>query len=170
MIFIGLGANLASKNYTTPKETLLASLDHLTRYDIQIDAVSYWYQSAPVPLSDAPWYVNAVAQISTSLPPRMLLKTLLEVESAFGRVRSTLNAPRIIDLDLIAYHDHVEKDEIGEEEKPFCIPHPRFHERAFVLVPIQDLAPTWTDPKTGMSLDTLITQLDPTQKIERMLE
>lgn len=168
MIFIALGANLPSAQFGTPKETLLASLTRLSDYNVKVLSVSNWYQTAPVPLSDAPWYVNAVAQVETDLGPRKLLDTLLEVEQEFGRVRTVLNAPRLIDLDLIAYHNTLEFDEGVEENKPFCVPHPRLTERAFVLYPIRDLCPDWVHPRTGQGIVELIALLDPNQQIERM--
>lgn len=168
MIFIALGANLPSAQFGSPKETLLASLARLSDYNIKPLSVSHWYQTAPVPLSDAPWYVNAVACVETDLSPRVLLETLLKVEREFGRVRTVANAPRLIDLDLIAHHDIIEFDEGADEDKPFCVPHPRLSERAFVLYPIQDLCPDWVHPRTGQGIAELIDLLDPNQQIERM--
>ena len=125
MILIGLGANLPSKQFGTPLEMLDKCLLKFTYYGLHIKQRSRWFKSAPVPLSDQPWYINGVVCIETSLPARALLETLLSIENEFGRVRSQANAPRVLDLDLIAYNDEIIAD-LGEiEDKPFCIPHPR---------------------------------------------
>jgi len=117
-------------------------------------------------MSDQPWYINGVISVETDLSPRALLELLLEVENFFGRVRSEANAPRVLDLDLIAYNDQIVKDEGKIEDKPFCIPHPRMHERAFVLLPIFDMMPNWIHPKSSAKLSDLIETLPKDQIIE----
>src|SRR5579871_5254053 len=102
LVLIGLGANLPSI-YGEPPATLRAALDRLAAAGVKISRRSRFWHSAPVPVSDQPWYVNAVAAIETDLPPEPLLALLHEVEAEFGRVRSVVNAPRLIDLDLLAY-------------------------------------------------------------------
>lgn len=151
MIFIGLGANLHSEEYGSPIATLGAALDALRRSDCKILRHSSWYRSAPVPASTQPWYFNAVAELETSLVPTALLAHLHAIEDQFGRVRSFPNAPRTIDLDLLIYNDQVLQTEPGP-----LIPHPRMRQRAFVLLPLRELAPDWADPRSGRSLDDLI--------------
>src|SRR5579859_4168933 len=102
LILIGLGANLPSI-YGEPPATLRAALDRLAAAGVKIGRRSRFWHSAPVPVSDQPWYVNAVAAVETDLPPERLLALLHEVEAEFGRVRGIVNAPRLIDLDLLAY-------------------------------------------------------------------
>jgi 2-amino-4-hydroxy-6-hydroxymethyldihydropteridine diphosphokinase len=116
-----------------------------------------------VPASDQPDYVNAVVAVTTPLPPGELLAALHRIEAAFGRVRTVRNAARRIDLDLLAYHDLV--DEVG----PPILPHPRLAERAFVLCPLSDVAPGWTDPRSGRTVEELLRALPPGQSI-RLLE
>jgi 2-amino-4-hydroxy-6-hydroxymethyldihydropteridine diphosphokinase len=157
-IFIGLGANLPSRLHGPPEATLAATLERLAARGVTTAARSRWYESAPVPMSDQPWFVNAVARVATVLAAAPLLATLHEVEAEFGRVRSARNAPRLVDLDLLAYGELVMTGEGGP-----LLPHPRMHERAFVLLPLRELAPHWRHPRLGRSLDELIAALPPEQ-------
>ena len=84
MIFVGLGSNLPAKPHNSSKETLIAAVDSFIDWGIEVNRISSWYQSAPVPISDQPWYVNAVAEVKTSLSPHDLIKTLLKIEKIFG--------------------------------------------------------------------------------------
>jgi 2-amino-4-hydroxy-6-hydroxymethyldihydropteridine diphosphokinase len=160
-IFIGLGANLPSPIYGPPEATLAAALERLAALGVTPVARSRWYESAPVPLSQQPWFVNAVARIETTLAAAPLLAVLHEVEAAFGRVRTVRDAPRLIDLDLLAYGDLVMTGEGGP-----LLPHPRMHQRAFVLLPLRELAPQWRHPRLRRSLDELIAAL-PSEQVAR---
>jgi len=166
MILIGLGANLPSEKFGTPIETLESCLLKFPQHNLFIKARSRWFKSAPVPISDQPWYINGVLSIDTEQSPRELLNSLLALENEFGRVRSEPNAPRVLDLDLIAYHDQIVEDDGKIEDKPFCIPHPRMHERAFVLLPIKDMNSSWKHPKSHKTLSYLISKLSDDQIIE----
>ena len=160
MILIGLGANLPSVN-GPPRRTLEIALTRLRARGVVIVACSHWYETAPVPVSDQPWYVNAVARVETQLDPVSLLSCLHDIERGFGRIRTVVNAPRAIDLDLLAYDDRVEAG-------PPHLPHPRLNDRAFVLFPLRDVAPDWIDPRTGVSLATLLARLSPDQDTRRL--
>lgn len=149
-IFIGLGANLPGP-HGSPRATLEAALVALERAGLRIVRRSRWYESAPVPMSEQPWYVNGVVEIETDLDPASLLAVLHEIEAAFGRTRTVRNEARPIDLDLLAYGDRV----LSEEPGPL-IPHPRLHERGFVLLPLAELAPEWRHPTLGAGVQTLI--------------
>lgn len=162
-IYVGLGANLFTEAHGSPRRTLEAALRELGRLDIETVAVSRWYESAPVPASDQPWYVNAVAEVRTGLSPAAMLAALHRVEADFGRVRGAVNAARAIDLDIVDYEGRVEGGLAGP-----VLPHPRMHERAFVLLPLRDLAPGWRHPVTGESIGALIDRLDPGQQIRLM--
>ena len=124
----------------------------MNRGGVTVSRVSPWYRSAPVPASDQPWYVNAVAEVRTPLAPAPLLAFLHKVEREFGRVRGVANAARVLDLDLLAYGDAIAD---GRDGGP-VLPHPRLHERAFVLVPLVDLAPGWRHPMLGKTAAELL--------------
>ena len=163
-IYIGLGANLPHPTYGAPVDTLKAALADLGARGIEIRRLSPWYRSAPVPISDQPWYLNAVAEIATGLPPDRLLAVLHEVEDAFGRVRSAPNAARRIDLDLLDFCGEIAP---GGPDKAI-LPHPRITARAFVLRPLADLAPAWRHPVTGTPIAALVAALPADQIIERL--
>ena len=158
MILVALGANLPSPEHGSPRQTLSAALDALAAEGVTIVRRSRWYETAPVPVSDQPWYVNAVAAVETSVAPAELLALLHGVEERFGRVRGERNAPRIVDLDLLAYDDIV-----GDGTDGLVLPHPRLHERAFVLLPLRDVAPHWRHPRLGRTVDEMIAALPPDQ-------
>jgi 2-amino-4-hydroxy-6-hydroxymethyldihydropteridine diphosphokinase len=158
MILIGLGGNLLSPKYGPPEETLLAALERLSATGITVAACSKFYSSAPVPASDQPWYVNAVARIETGLDPKPLLEAILALERDFGRTRSVANAARVLDIDLLAYGDIV----TGPEAVP-ALPHPRLEQRAFVLCPLAEIAPDWRHPASARPVAALIAALPPGQ-------
>jgi 2-amino-4-hydroxy-6-hydroxymethyldihydropteridine diphosphokinase len=149
VILIGLGANLPSARYGTPKKTLEAALDELENRGVHVVQRSRWYSSAPVPPSDQPRYVNAVAAVATDLSPEALLELLHAIEREFGRHRTVANAAREIDLDLLTY------DDLIRTQLPPLLPHPRLAERAFVLHPICDIDPGWIHPQSGLSAHEL---------------
>jgi len=153
-ILIGLGANLPSDKHGPPAATLEAALAALADRGLEIVARSGWWESAPVPASDQPWYVNGVVEVRTSLGPEDLLALLHGVEAAFGRVRTVPNAPRILDLDLLAYGKVVR---LGPE--PPLLPHPRLAERGFVLRPLAQIRPAWRHPASGLAVAELIARL-----------
>ncbi|MGH6932768.1 MAG: 2-amino-4-hydroxy-6-hydroxymethyldihydropteridine diphosphokinase [Dongiaceae bacterium] len=158
-ILIAIGANLPSP-YGSPRQTCEAVLPELARHGISIVAESRWFESAPVPLSEQPWYVNGVVAVETSLSPAELLAALHEIERGFGRVRRERNEARVIDLDLIAFGDIVSQ----EPDSP-VVPHPRLRDRAFVLLPLADIAPDWRHPATGQGLTDMIAALPVGQSI-----
>jgi 2-amino-4-hydroxy-6-hydroxymethyldihydropteridine diphosphokinase len=163
-IYIGLGANLPHARHGSPKATLEAALADLGGRGPRVLRLSPWYRTAPVPASDQPWYVNAVAEIASDWPADRLLATLHEVEDAFGRVRSVPNAARLIDLDLLDFQGIIAP---GGPRRA-TLPHPRLAGRAFVLRPLADLAPDWRHPVTGAAIADLVAALPPDQVIERM--
>ena len=163
-IYIGLGGNLPHPRYGDPKATLEAALISLPGRGIKVRRLSPWYRTAPVPASDQPWYINAVAEISANLSADRLLAELHAVEEAFGRVRSVPDAPRLIDLDLLDFCGEIASGGPGRA----TLPHPRMVGRAFVLRPLADLAPDWRHPRTGASIQTLVANLPQDQVIERL--
>jgi 2-amino-4-hydroxy-6-hydroxymethyldihydropteridine diphosphokinase len=129
--YIALGSNL--DNPEKHVRDALAQLDRLPR--TRVIAGSSVYRSAPWGYADQPDFINAVAAIETALAPRELLRALLAVEERHGRKRSFANAPRTLDLDIALYGD------LKIDEPGLKIPHPRLHERAFVLAPLAEIAP-----------------------------
>jgi 2-amino-4-hydroxy-6-hydroxymethyldihydropteridine diphosphokinase len=161
LILIGLGANLPSR-FGPPRESLDAALQALDRRGVSIVRRSRWWRSQPVPISDQPWFVNGVAAVETALAPEDLLAMLHGIEAEFGRVRSVVNAARLLDLDLLAY------GRLIIDGAALVCPHPRLQQRAFVLMPLADIAADWRDPRDGRDLPTMIAALPPDQKIEAM--
>jgi 2-amino-4-hydroxy-6-hydroxymethyldihydropteridine diphosphokinase len=154
MILIALGANLPSRS-GDPQATLRTALVTIERRGVIVEQVSRFYRSEAWPNPSDPPYVNAVARVRTALSPAELLHLLHAVEEEFGRVRGERNAPRTLDLDLIDYDGRV-------EQGPPELPHPRAASRAFVLLPLCDIAPVWRHPVSGTSVSELIAALPPT--------
>lgn len=153
MILIALGGNLASL-VGEPARTLDAALSALKTGGVNIEAVSPYYVTPAWPDPSDPPFVNAVARIATALPPAELLQLLHDTETAFGRIRSIRNAPRVLDIDLLDYDSAIEPG-------PPQLPHPRLEGRAFVLVPLADVAPHWVHPVTGRGVRALLEALPP---------
>ena len=158
-LFIGLGANLTPDGFATPQAGCEAAMVMLGDLGVNVNRMSRWYESAPVPPSDQPWYLNAVAEATTSFDAAATLAVLHQVEAHFGRVRSVRNAARVLDLDLLDFGGQI------HDQADLTLPHLRMHERAFVLVPLRDLVADWTHPHTGQSLGALIDRLPPDQLI-----
>src|SRR5262249_48916308 len=123
---------------------------------------SAWYRTEPIPPSDQPWFTNAVASLATALPAPDLLAVMQGVETGFGRVRSERNAARVLDLDLLDYRSQV------IETAALVLPHPRLHERRFVLMPLAEIAPAWRHPQLGLTAKQLLAGLVTNQQIERL--
>jgi len=161
MIVLALGANLPS-SAGPPEATLKAALKVLEQSGVSLVALSRFYESPAWPDPAQPVFLNAVASVSSELGPSELLNLLHTVETSFGRARSLAadgsgvirNAPRTLDLDLIDYDGRA-------EDGPPALPHPRAVARAFVLLPLRDIAPFWRDPVSGRGLEELIGQLGP---------
>lgn len=137
--YIGLGANLDDP--AAQVERAIAELGRLP--ESRLAARSSLYATAPVGYAEQPDFINAVAALETHLSPRALLEAMLGIEHHHGRNRTFRNAPRTLDLDLLLYgqaHFH---------EENLSIPHPRMHERAFVLLPLQEIAPEIVIPGLG---------------------
>jgi 2-amino-4-hydroxy-6-hydroxymethyldihydropteridine diphosphokinase len=162
LILIGLGANLNSPRWGTPRATLSAALGTLEGEGAAILARSSWYRSAPVPISDQPWFTNAVASVATELDARDLLELMQIVEQRFGRVRGARNAARVLDLDLLDY--------LGTQNQSpdLTLPHPRLHQRRFVLEPLAEMAPEWVHPTLNSTARQLLVQLGAEQPVEKM--
>ena len=162
MILIGIGGNLESARFGPPRDTLSAALAALTAARIRILTRSGWYRTEPVPQSDQPWFVNAVVSLATELSAKDLLTVLQTTERHFGRIRGEPNGPRILDLDILDYQGEV------MNATSLVLPHPRLHERRFVLMPIAEIAPDWRHPILGLTAAQLLARLSSEQQIERL--
>ena len=159
MILVGIGSNLAAAGFASPLDGVLAALAELPALGVTVEQCSAWYCSEPVPPSDQPWYVNGVAAVATRRDPLPLLDALLALEARFGRRRAAPNAARTLDLDLLDYDSRV------IEGERLVLPHPRLHERRFVLAPLAEIAPRWRHPRFGLSAAGLLARLPPGQPV-----
>jgi 2-amino-4-hydroxy-6-hydroxymethyldihydropteridine diphosphokinase len=153
--FIGLGANLGDAHGALDAAFVaLAALPGTT-----LRAASSIYRSAPID-SSGPDYLNAVIALDTTLSPHALLAELQRIERAHGRERPYRNAPRTLDLDLLLHGDR------RIDTPALTLPHPRMHERAFVLLPLAELAPAIAIPGRGTAVELLPTVSN--QRIDRL--
>lgn len=151
-VYLALGSNLGDRQRFL--DDAIARLRAAP--GVTVRRTSPYYETAPVGgPADSGAYLNAVAEADTSLPPEELLQILLDIERSFGRIRSEPNAPRTLDLDLILYGDLVRH---GPDP---VVPHPRMHERRFVLQPLADLAPNLIHPTIKKSVRELLEALPP---------
>lgn len=155
--FIAIGSNLGER-----ERAALASLRWIeAEAAATVVRCSSLYETAAVGMGEAPPFVNAVVQVRPLLSPEDLLKRLKTIEKRMGR-RGGHNVPREIDLDLIAYGcEQVDTPEL-------TVPHPRFHERAFVLLPLREIAPAFSCPRTGRAIDRLIARLETRDRVVRV--
>ena len=159
MILVGIGSNLAGAGYKSPLQTAAAALDELPKIGIEVLRRSQWYLSEPVPVSDQPWFVNGVIAANTEFGPEPLLERLLDLETRFGRVRGERNAARALDLDLLNYEGRL------CATQRLVLPHPRLHERRFVLAPLCEIAPQWRHPRLDSTAEELLARLPAGQPI-----
>ena len=152
--YIGLGSNLGDRMATLRSAVQrLQTLGRITR-------VSSLYETEPVGYLDQPRFLNAVVALETALAPVDLLRALLGIERELGRTRSFPNAPRALDLDLLLV------DDVTLETAELNLPHPRLHDRAFVLVPLADLAPEMVHPESGQTVREMLRALPDQSGVE----
>ncbi len=142
-VFVALGSNL-SGNLDCPASQVIRGFQSIEQLPkTKLMNTSSLYQSAPFGYAAQPDFINAVVEISTQLSPEALLEKLLIIEHEAGRERTFSNAPRVLDLDLLLYDDLILRT------KNLTLPHPRMHERSFVLLPLAEIAPELSLPTHG---------------------
>ncbi|HEX6924525.1 MAG TPA: 2-amino-4-hydroxy-6-hydroxymethyldihydropteridine diphosphokinase [Longimicrobiaceae bacterium] len=155
-VLFGLGANLGR-----PREQLAAAIRSLSR-TVEVDRISSVYRTEPVGFRAQPDFYNVVLQGRSALEPEELLAEITRVEAEIGRVRTFRNAPRTIDVDLL--------DRAGGsyQSATLTLPHPRMHERPFVLVPLAEIAPLWRHPVLDLTASELLALLPSAGRVEWM--
>jgi len=146
---LALGSNLGDSQAIL--ETAIAQLAVIS--GIELKSTSSWYKTKAVG-PPQPDYINGCATLQVAMTPQLLLDTLLAIEQKFGRVRQERWGPRSLDLDLLLY------DQLILDTPNLQIPHPRMRERAFVLVPLAEIAPDWIDPVSGCAIKQLVKDVD----------
>lgn len=153
--FLALGSNLGRR-----EATLASALGALESLGFRTGARSSLYLTEPVGGPPQDWYVNAVVEGETQLGPRELLAACLDAERTLGRARGVRNGPRTIDIDILFYADVV------QDEPGLTLPHPRLHERRFVLVPLSEIAPELRHPLLGVTIRELLARCpDPSRVV-----
>ena len=139
MILIALGSNLKSETYGDPIKNCYKALEFLEKR-FEVEKVSNFYETEPIPKSNQAMYVNGVVSVKTNFLPKKILSELMNIEKIFKRVRHLKNESRVIDLDLLCYNEIILK------EKNLQLPHPRMHLRRFVMQPLCDINKEWVHP------------------------
>ncbi len=156
--YLGFGSNLGDR-----KQNLARALGLMSR-QVVVEKLSSIYETEPVGYKDQPLFLNAVCRISAELSPERLLRLAKEIEAKLGRATSSPNAPRPIDIDILFYGDNVFSN------KELTIPHPHLAERAFVLVPLAEIAPDLVHPVNGKRVKELLDDLGEVAGVRKWAE
>jgi 2-amino-4-hydroxy-6-hydroxymethyldihydropteridine diphosphokinase len=156
-VFLGLGSNLGDR-----EAQLRQAFSRLGERGVRVTARSSFYETEPVGGPPQGWFLNAVARCEAALGPEALLAACLAVEAEAGRVRDVRYGPRTLDLDILFYGDAV------IERPGLRVPHPRLHERRFVLEPLAELAPELRHPVSGLSVRELLARCPDASSVRRL--
>lgn len=156
-VYLGLGSNIGDS-----QSHLETAIQKLTTWG-DIRAVSSFYETEPVGVTDQAWFLNCVLLFETELSPEELLVKAKEIEKELGRTASIRNGPRIIDIDILLYDDRIiEADDL-------TVPHPRIHERRFVLLPLSEISPNLVHPIFKRTIAELLQELPEGSWCEKLL-
>ncbi len=158
-IIIGIGGNLKSNDGTHPIKVAMKAIRYFNDYSIKVTDQSSWYETEPIPKSEQPNFFNCIVFAKTDLSELDVLKSLHEIEHILGRRRRVVNESRIIDLDLIDYSNKILRN------KEIIIPHPRAHQRRFVMEPLAELDKNWIHPILKINIKKILGELN-NQKIK----
>ncbi len=156
-VFLGIGSNLGER-----KTRIEQGIAALKNCGMSILRRASLYETEPVGITDQPWFLNTVVAGETALAPQRLLKLCKEIERTAGRKETVRFGPRLLDIDILLYKGLV------IHEKDLDIPHPRMHERRFVLVPLLEIAPSIKDPRNGKRYANILAELDEGKKVTRL--
>ncbi|EGQ1647573.1 2-amino-4-hydroxy-6-hydroxymethyldihydropteridine diphosphokinase [Staphylococcus pseudintermedius] len=158
-VYLGLGSNMGDR-----EAQLKAAIDLLDAHDkINVVAISPIYETKPVGYTEQPDFLNLCLHIQTQLSAQDLLKVALETEAELYRVRKVRWGPRTMDIDILLYGDEI------IEEDDLTVPHPRMTERAFVMVPLNDIAANVTEPHSGQKIQQIVPHDDTVVKYKAIL-
>jgi len=153
--YLGLGSNLGDRQFN-----LVKAIELLAQW-VHIEKLSSLYETEPMGYREQPCFLNAVCQLNTSLTPEELLALAKHIEAALGRIPSFPNAPRPIDIDILFYGNRV------VSSQQLTIPHPRLEERAFVLVPLAEIAPDLAHPVSGRAIREMVERVEGLEGVKR---
>ena len=152
-IIIGIGGNLKSNDGTHPIKVAMKAIRYFNDYSINVTNQSSWYETEPIPKSKQPNYFNCIVFANTILNELDVLKSLHEIEYKLGRRRRVVNEARVIDLDLIDYSNKI------LQNKEIVVPHPRAHQRKFVMEPLAELDANWIHPILKINVNKILMKL-----------
>ncbi len=157
-VYLSLGSNLGDR-----AANLRAAIAKLAALG-SVDAISSFYETEPVEFASQPWFLNCAAKLNTEKMPRQLISAILSAERSMGRQRTQKNGPRIIDIDILLFGSSV------IETASLTVPHPRLHERRFVLEPLAEIAPEVRHPVFKRTMRELRDALPAGQAVRRSVE